>query len=111
MKNRKTSPGQGLYTTHRRAGRWHITYCRWGDLGAEISQWLSALRQIRHAGVLGTMFPQEREMAVLDLPEADVAVPMVREHLTFRVWNGRVGIGLCLASCGSTVAQTPSVIW
>ena len=68
MKNRKTSPGRRLRTIYRRCD-------------VEGLKWLpsSAFRQIRHAGVLGTVFPQDAEFAMSDLPEADVAGPMVRE--------------------------------
>ena len=56
--------------------------------GSGIGQWFSALRQIRHAGVLGMVFSQDAEFAMLDLPEADPAGPMVRESSNLYVLNG-----------------------
>ncbi|WJY74073.1 hypothetical protein CCANI_01055 [Corynebacterium canis] len=73
MKNRKTSPRSAV--VHNPPVTLAVVYnlLPLGDLGAETSRRFSALRQIRHAGTLGTVFPQERETAVLDLPEADQA--------------------------------------
>ncbi|WJY75772.1 hypothetical protein CCANI_09720 [Corynebacterium canis] len=59
-----------------------------GDLGAEISRQFSALRQIRHAGVLGTVFPLDAEFAVSDVPEADPARPMVRKSSILSALHG-----------------------
>ena len=80
MKNRKTSPGRRLRTIYRRCD-------------VEGLKWLpsSAFRQIGHAGVLGTVFPQDAEFAMSDLPEADVAGPMVRKGSVFHVLRSLAG--------------------
>nr|WP_246118177.1 sigma 54 modulation/S30EA ribosomal C-terminal domain-containing protein [Corynebacterium canis] len=67
--------------------------------GGRVSSWLFCcgrwlakplLRQIRHAGVLGTVFPQERKTAVLDVPEADLLGLDGSNTSSLHVWIGRV---------------------
>ena len=75
MKNRKTSPRSAVAHNPsaqgwlRAAYRWRCEVERLKRLPS------SALRQMRHAGRRLAVFPQERNTAVLDLPEADVAGP------------------------------------
>ncbi|TWT25627.1 hypothetical protein FRX94_05730 [Corynebacterium canis] len=47
----------------------------------------SAFRQIQHAGRRAMVFPQDAELALFDLPEADPAGPIVRDNLTLIVWE------------------------
>ncbi|TWT26911.1 hypothetical protein FRX94_03465 [Corynebacterium canis] len=60
---------------------------------AEIGQWFSAPRQIRHADRRAVVFPQERETAVLDVPEADPTRG-----------NGAISLELCAGDSGETMA-------
>ncbi|TWT26747.1 hypothetical protein FRX94_03850 [Corynebacterium canis] len=63
------------------------------------------VRQIRHAGRCAVLFPQDAELALSDLPEADLERPMVRKHSTLHLRKGHVGIGALLVSCGSVDAH------
>lgn len=69
------------------------------------------------------MFPQDTESAMSDLPEADLAEPLVRERSNSHLWNSRIGaefiwprrapsplVGLCCGDFAAVVgSQKPLV--